>query len=153
MPHKRREDYNAYMSEYCKKRYHTRRQEALEHLGGVYVSCGSTENLEFDHTNPENKEYAIGKIITGCNLKKVYKELEKCQLLCKKCHLKKSKEELSAQQFGENNSYAKLDNEQVKEIRELYSTKKYTHRELGKLFGVSRSTISYLLSNKTYNHV
>lgn len=41
-------------------------------------------------------------------------------------------------QFGERNPAAKLTEEQVVEIRELYATGKYLHKELAPLFGITR---------------
>lgn len=58
-------------------------------LGGKCVQCGSTEKLEIDHINPEEKSFTL----TDYTLQpwwKTVKELKKCQLLCKKCHKEKS---------------------------------------------------------------
>jgi hypothetical protein len=38
--------------------------------------------------------------------------------------------------------------QEVTQIRELYSEKKYTQRLLGKKFGVSQSEVSRIVSNK-----
>jgi 5-methylcytosine-specific restriction endonuclease McrA len=87
---KNREEYNAYMREYQKSRYYRRRLEAIAFLGGKCVSCGQTEELEFDHVDPSDKTYNVARILTGGSEQKVREELEKCQLLCKKCHDKKT---------------------------------------------------------------
>jgi len=57
----------------------------LEHLGGKCVGCGVTENLQFDHTDRNNKSFTIGKCM-GYTLEKLIEEADKCQLLCKECH-------------------------------------------------------------------
>lgn len=43
-----------------------------------------------------------------------------------------------------------LTDEQAKEIRELYEKEKISHRNLAKLYGVSKTTIGDLLRNKYY---
>jgi 5-methylcytosine-specific restriction endonuclease McrA len=65
-----------------------RRKQGVQLLGGECSNCKSTENLEFDHVNPEQKwthrfwSYAWERI---------EKELAKCQLLCEDCHRAKTK--------------------------------------------------------------
>lgn len=51
---------------------------------------------------------------------------------------------------GDKCPTAKLTNEQANEIRRLYSTKKYTQKSVGALFGVSDSVVYWILKNKTY---
>lgn len=83
-------DYNPKMNEYMKARYQTRRLQALDYLGGVCVECGDTNDLVFDHIDPETKEYSIAKIMCH-RWDKVKAELDKCQLLCKICNTEKTK--------------------------------------------------------------
>ena len=61
-------------------------------LGGKCVVCGATEQLEIDHIDPATKEFELTKSNTYSR-KKVMEELAKCQLLCKTCHLEKTKRE------------------------------------------------------------
>lgn len=84
---------NEYMRIYMLKRYHQRRSEAIEFLGGRCTKCDSTENLEIDHINPTEKKYNIGKI-WSYSKDKFWAEIKKCQLLCKTCHKNKSDKEL-----------------------------------------------------------
>lgn len=70
-------------------RYHKKRQKAIEILGGKCVNCGSTESLEIDHINPDEKEFNISKIWSLSD-KRFLKELQKCQLLCHSCHDEKT---------------------------------------------------------------
>lgn len=81
------------MKKYMRDRYARRREDALEYLGGRCLDCGSEENLQFDHIDPSSKEFNIGKILAGANEDKLYRELNKCQLLCEDCHKAKSKRE------------------------------------------------------------
>ena len=81
--------FNTYMREYMIKRYHRRRQEAIVLLGGKCAKCGSTEQLEFDHTIRSSKTGELAKI-WGYKQKRFLEELAKCQLLCNECHKAKT---------------------------------------------------------------
>jgi hypothetical protein len=54
---------------------------------------------------------------------------------------------------GEKHKLSKLSEQQVLEIRELYSTGNYTQKELGEKFGVSQNQISYIINKKKWNHI
>jgi hypothetical protein len=56
-------------------------------------------------------------------------------------------------QKGQNNGASKLKDNDVKTIRKLYNTGSYTTVNLGKMYNVHRSTISYIINNKTYKHL
>lgn len=74
-----------------RNRWRTRRAEAIEMLGGKCVDCGTDKQLEFDHKNPAEKEFAISQ---GTPSKeRFFAELKKCELRCKNCHKKKSDRE------------------------------------------------------------
>lgn len=92
MPHKIKEEYNAYHKAYQLKRYHERRKEALELLGGKCNKCGKKENLEIDHIDYMQKSCYISKIWSMKD-EIFFIELSKCQLLCKVCHLEKTRSE------------------------------------------------------------
>ncbi len=54
--------------------------------------------------------------------------------------------------YGSNNKLSKFTNEQIKFIRDNYikNDKEFGCRALAKKFNVSKSTISYIINNKTY---
>lgn len=54
---------------------------------------------------------------------------------------------------GEKHGCSKLTNEQVLEIRELYSTKNYSQRQLGKKFGVALGLINNIINRKNWKHL
>jgi hypothetical protein len=56
-------------------------------------------------------------------------------------------------QKGECNGASKLKNDDVIEIRRLYKTRLYTTIKLSEIYKVHRSTISYIVNNKTYTHL
>ena len=48
--------------------------------------------LEFDHIDPTTKKHEIANLVRGpCSFKRIKKELKKCQVLCKPCHIQKTK--------------------------------------------------------------
>jgi hypothetical protein len=67
-----------------------KKQKLREHLGGKCVGCGTTHNLHFDHIDRSQKIFNISS-----NIEKPYEvllsEVEKCQLLCKECHIVKGR--------------------------------------------------------------
>ena len=69
------------------------REILIEKLGGKCIECGNTEALEFDHIDPSTKSFNIS---AGYHKPKevLEEELSKCQLLCNKCHIEKSKKDL-----------------------------------------------------------
>lgn len=74
---------------YQRNRYTKRRETAFRYLGGKCVVCGSTEDLELDHITPSQKIKKVSAM-WGYSEKKWLEELEKCQLLCSTCHIKKT---------------------------------------------------------------
>lgn len=92
--------YNEYMRVYMVERYHRRRAEYLEKLGGRCVDCGQAENLEFDHDDPATKSFDVGKAISGWSKSRLDAEMLKCVLRCKAHHKAKSDSELSVEHGG-----------------------------------------------------
>ena len=67
-----------------------KRERYIQYLGGKCIDCGSTEKLEFDHVDPSTMSFRIAGNI-GRNDLDLMKEIKKCQLLCKKCHVLKTR--------------------------------------------------------------
>lgn len=81
------------MALYMKIRRTDRLLKLREMLGGVCVKCGSQENLDFDHIDPSTKTQNISSaFMLDGPWKRLLEEVDKCQLLCRSCHIKKSKE-------------------------------------------------------------
>lgn len=94
---------------YHREYYLKRRQEYLDYLGGgPCASCGSPDDLEFDHIDPAQKSFNIR--VTSAMTNEVKAELDKCQLLCNACHREKSaahtREVLLASGFTHGTQYA-----------------------------------------------
>jgi len=72
----------------AKLRRHARKIRAIEYLGGVCFKCKGTFHpsvFDFHHINPEEKERDPG-LMMGLTDENLFKELDKCQLLCANCH-------------------------------------------------------------------
>lgn len=74
--------------QYHLDRYYSIKAKAVDYLGGKCVVCGTINDLEFDHIDPQNKEFTIGnKMFIPWQTLLI--ELDKCQLLCDKHHKEK----------------------------------------------------------------
>lgn len=82
----RSKEYNAI---YILNQYYLRREEAFRILGKICAVCGATQDLEFDHIDPTTKDFSIGRL-WSVSKDRYNKELLKCQVLCKNCHIKKT---------------------------------------------------------------
>ena len=74
-----KEEHREHQLEWINKR----RKEAVEYLGGKCVDCDKTEDLHFHHT--KNKYFNIGSMWSWAR-DALYREIDKCVLLCKLCH-------------------------------------------------------------------
>ncbi len=101
--------------------------------------CGSWNDLELDHINPETK---VSHNIWSWSEKRRIKELKKCQPLCFGCHKKKSSEYCSKLFTGMVQYKTRcLDKLQEKEVIRLFHTGNYSKRKIGRMFGVGNMTI------------
>jgi len=70
-----------------------------------------------------------------------------------KRHNEVTKRRISNKLSGENGVNAKLDSQEVVEIRKLYKTGNYSGADLGRLYNISRSQIYKIVSGKQWNCV
>lgn len=65
-------------------------KQIKQRYGTSCTICGYNKNysaLEFHHKNPEEKDFGPAQLIySSYNLDSIYKELDKCQLVCANCH-------------------------------------------------------------------
>lgn len=87
-------DRKQYMREY-QRAWIARRRKAWFDENGPCAKCGSSENLEADHINPETKLIQPRALwsMSDSNPRKIA-ELKKLQVLCEECHKEKSISEL-----------------------------------------------------------
>jgi len=75
---------------YDKERNRKLKQECVDYLGGACAQCGYNEclpALEFHHIDPQCKDFAISRVRSKDGLTLLVKqELDKCILLCCRCH-------------------------------------------------------------------
>ena len=99
MPYKNLEDKRQHQRAWMQDR----RNSWIESMGGKCVKCCSDKELQMDHIDPEKK---ISHRIFSWSDERRIPELEKCQLLCKECHLLKTREQfLKPLVHGTNNAY------------------------------------------------
>lgn len=92
-----------YNNQYHLNYYHKRRKWFIDYLGGKCIICGSTENLEFDHIDPQTKLLNPKEAIR-LTKEKAFEEIDKCQLLCESHHIHKTNSEKT--QFNHGTVYA-----------------------------------------------
>ena len=93
--------------EYQRKWLLERREKAIEYLGGCCVTCGSVEELEFDHIDRSLKSHSVSTLISR-RWEVLQEELDKCQLLCYTCHKEKTISELSYAEHGTTYYYGRF---------------------------------------------
>jgi len=93
---------NEYMNSYMKDRWVKRRKEALLYLGDKCVLCDNSnpEDLQFDHIDPTTKTNTIARL-SSASEERFWSEVDKCQLLCKNCHYRKTMTDLGVQNARE----------------------------------------------------
>lgn len=132
---------NVFCKNVCGKHYRSQRylrmkKVYLDYLGGVCSACGSDEELEFDHIIPGSQSFRIGARM-HLNKQTVLNELNKCQLLCRRCHLHKSIKE-RGHNIAEHGSPGMYNNykcrcERCREAWRLYCLDRRAKKRLAKL--------------------
>ncbi len=93
MPIKDPAAYAQYMRGAMRRRRQQRRATLIEMAGGVCITCSSDQELNFDHRDPATKLFEL----SGCALDKAWakilEEYAKCDLLCRPCHLVKTRQD------------------------------------------------------------
>lgn len=81
-----------YMREYMANRYHQKRQEVIDRLGGRCARCGSTEGkFHLDHKDKSKKTMRASDL-HSVNDQRFESEIKNLQILCEDCHREKTKE-------------------------------------------------------------
>lgn len=76
--------------EHVKEHRKNRKALLVNHLGGKCIKCGyddCIEALEFHHLDPTQKDFTISDSNKTRTLEQVIAEIEKCVLLCCRCHV------------------------------------------------------------------
>jgi 5-methylcytosine-specific restriction endonuclease McrA len=80
----------------------SRRLEYISKRGGCCRVCGSVEALEFHHRDPTMK---VSHRIFSWKRSRIDVELEKCDLLCSKCHRQETNKFFGFPTHGTNYTY------------------------------------------------
>ena len=76
---------------YRRKYIRNAKRKAIKYKGSKCQICGLKDSCiaiyDFHHINPKTKKYEPGKIM-HYSWKKIKKEIDKCNLVCKNCHAK-----------------------------------------------------------------
>lgn len=84
-------------SAYCKRccseesaeRQKKFKRTCVQYKGGKCIRCGYDKcisALDFHHRDPTQKDFAISHLKSHALTKKVFEELDKCDLVCSNCH-------------------------------------------------------------------
>jgi hypothetical protein len=108
---------------------------------GPCRQCGSKERLEIDHKNPDDK---VSHAVWSWRKEKREAELAKCQVLCYKCHKRKTAKQMSEKTRGR--IYLKKRKMSDKDVLKAVLMRKAgdTVREIAPRFNVTHSTIAIL---------
>lgn len=137
MPHKDLETRRKYQREWVQSR-----RDAF-FKGKSCVNCGSVDNLELDHINAHEK---VSHRIFSWSKVRMEEELAKCQVLCRPCHIEKSKDEHPK---GEDHYEARITPDDVRRIR---NTKGDTKR-LAEELNLHRRTVQRIRTGKLWSHI
>jgi 5-methylcytosine-specific restriction endonuclease McrA len=86
----------AYLQKY-QQEWLQKRRDAWLKLNGPCKNCGSSENLEVDHIDRTKK---VTHRVWSWAKKRQVRELSKCQVLCKPCHIEKTAKDMNYRQHG-----------------------------------------------------
>lgn len=80
------------MAEYMRNRRVQRREQLISNVGGKCNRCGSSTDLEFDHRDRNTKLFTLSGKALDKPMHVILVEAAKCDLLCKVCHLEKTRQ-------------------------------------------------------------
>lgn len=114
--------------------------------GKLCVRCGDTDRLEIDHVDPETK---VANTVWSWKKERRDTELLKCQILCYKCHKKKTALEQSIRFKGRIGRGRKLSKDQVGNIRRLLAAG-ISERKIAIRLGVNRACVNDIRHGRSY---
>lgn len=114
--------------------------------------CGSTQGLELDHIDAKLKTKKTDHCIWSLSASRRDLELTKCQVLCHTCHIDKTVRCLERPHGGTHWNVL-LTEDNVREIRTLYSQGDLTMDEIGARYGMDKKNIYNVIRRRTWKHV
>lgn len=138
-----------YIRNYQRKWIRARRTKWIME-NGPCKTCGSNEDLQVDHINPNEKEFNVQYLWS--RVKKIRdKELLKCQVLCSKCHLVKTKKDLSSLASGPKPQRRKYTKQQYFHALDLFYKQKISARKIASMLQIPRGTVSVWMYRDDYS--
>jgi hypothetical protein len=105
--------------------------------GKACVFCGSTERLELDHIDRHQKTHHR---IWSWTKERREAEIAKCRVLCRPCHIERTKEQVRDVRRANPVTTSKLTPDDVREIR-LLRAAGATFYQLATKYGVAHTTV------------
>ena len=128
------------------------RRDAWFAENGPCVECGSWDRLELNHVDPALKDSRLRASGTGAvwswSKARLSAELAKCVVKCYDCHKRKSSTEKAQ---GTDVGSSKITDQDVEEIKALYATGNYTHRQLSQMYGIHYTNIGRVIRIVSWN--
>ena len=111
--------------------------------------------------NKKKKHYTIHSLVAQAFIGERPKGYDVCHIDGDKCNnnLKNLKYDTRSQnnidiyRYGSKNPNGKLSPDEVIELRKMYATGKYTHKDLAEIFKVNQSNISKIINGKTFSWI
>lgn len=91
------------MAVYMAERRSKRRNDLIKLFGGKCKTCGSTEELEFNHLDRTAKLFNLSGSALDKSWQTILEEAAKCELVCNRCHLAYTREQYAAGEIVPHN--------------------------------------------------
>jgi hypothetical protein len=117
---------------------------------GPCARCGSSDELNVDHIDPTTK-LMNPQAVWGLTAHKRLAELAKCQVLCRDCHVAKSKAD-GSHAIGEGGGSTRLREADIAVIRTRFAAGE-TMTCIAESFGVHKATIFKVIHRRTWKQV
>jgi 5-methylcytosine-specific restriction endonuclease McrA len=137
MPYKNPKQQNEYQ-----RLWRAKRRKDWFDANGPCVKCGSFTDLELDHIDESTK---VTHGVWSWSEKRRSEELAKCQILCKKCHLEKTKKYLHKLKSGGSNPTHRSPSKSLIKKWKTLRAKGLTYRFIGEMYGFPHTTVLYNL--------
>lgn len=152
---KHTEEIKKFLSEDSKKRfenseYYDKVKKQLQGLTDKLRGVKFSEEKKQKYRVPKSE---IGRLNIGLAQKKKYENPEYKQKMIDNLARVRNSPEYKEKIRGENSGMSKLTEKEVLEIREKYSTGKYTHKQLAEEYNVKKQTVTGILKNHTWTHI
>ena len=124
------------------------RRDGWIEKNGPCSQCKTWDNLEIDHIDPKDKEMQPSHIWSRKEAVRL-RELAKCQVLCRDCHLGKTRSERHSYRKPSYDSIRSLTAEQVTRVKALISIG-HQPAQIRDITGIKRQIIKNIKRGHAY---